>query len=114
MSGYFGFAATNRIPPPFPIPQAQRLHGKVAVHAGDDHIAIGGAEGAVHDEEVAVADARANHGIALNTHEVRGGGPLHQQLVEVEWRLEILLGGRWKPRHDGTGNFSFRGHERTR
>ena len=31
------------------------LHGEVAIHARDDHVAVGGAEGAVHDQQVAVA-----------------------------------------------------------
>ena len=84
----------------FPLPSyAKRFHGEVAVHAGDDDVAVGGAKGAVDHEEVAVGDARADHRIALDAHEVRGGGSLHQQLVEVERWFEILLGGRWKPRY---------------
>ena len=44
----------------------------------------------------------------LDTHKMRGGGPIHQQLVEVEWRLEILLGGRGKPCHYRTCHFNLR------
>ena len=84
------------------------LHGEVSVHACDDHIAVCWAEGAVDNEQVAIGDARAGHRVALDAHEVSGGGPPHEKLVEVERRLEVLLGRRGEPRHNGTGNFSLR------
>ena len=88
------------------------LHCEIAVNAGYDDIARRRAQRAVDDEQVAVVDALSDHRVALDADEERGGRPPHEKLVEVERRLEILLGRRGKPRHDGTGNFSLRAHNK--
>ena len=75
------------------------LHGEVAVHAGDDHVAVGWAERAVNDEQVAVADPRADHRVALDAHEVRGGRTLYQKFIQVKRRLQVLFGWRREPRY---------------
>ena len=68
-------------------------------HAGDDYVAVGGAERAVDHQQIAVADPRADHRVALDAHEVRGGRTLHQKFIQVKRRLLILLGWRRKPSH---------------
>ena len=57
------------------------LHREVAIYAGDDDVAAGGAERTVDDKEVSVMDSLADHRLALNLDEERGGWTLHQQLV---------------------------------
>ena len=44
-----------------PLPQTKRLHREVSINAGDDYVTVGGTEGTIHDEQIAVADARADH-----------------------------------------------------
>ena len=91
----------------FPLPSyAKRLHCKIAVHAGDDHVAVGGAEGSVDHQQIAVADSRAGHRVALDAHEVGGGRTPHQQFVQVERRFQILFSRRREPRNDRAGHFS--------
>ena len=92
----------------FPLPSyAQRLHSEVAVDACDDYVAVRRTEGPVDNEQVAVGDPRAGHRVALDAHEVGGGGPLDEKLVQVERRLEVLLGGRGDPATTEPETFTF-------
>ena len=49
---------------------------------------------AVHDQEVAVVEPRALHGVPGQAHEVRRGGVLDQQFMEVEVAVQVVVGGR--------------------
>ena len=53
-------------------------------HAGDDYVAVGGAERAVDHQQIAVADPRADHRVALDAHKVRGGRTLYQKFIQVK------------------------------
>ena len=53
-------------------------------NAGDDDVSAGGAERTVNDKEVAIIYSLSDHRLALNLDEERGGGTLHQQLVQVK------------------------------
>ena len=95
---------------PFPVSQTKRLHGEVAVDAGDDDVAGRRTERTVDHEEVSVVDARACHGVPLHANEECRCGTLHQEFVQVERRFLILFGWRRKPRHDRSRYFHFRLH----
>ena len=90
----------------FPVPCSlfpESFHREIAVDAGDDDVAVGGADGAVDDEDVAVVDSGTDHGVARDANEVGGGGALDEKLVEVERRLDVLFGGGGEAGYDGSG-----------
>ena len=95
-----------------PLHAAVGLDREVAIYAGDDDIAAGWAERTVDDKEVSVVDSLADHRLALNLDEERGGGALHQQLVQVERRLLVLFGGRGESRAAPCGHFVRSFHSR--
>ena len=53
----------------------------------------------------AILGILADHRVALDAHKVGGRRPLHQQLVQVERSLLVLLGRRGKPRDHRSGYF---------
>ena len=89
---------------------AVAFHGEVAVDACDNHVAVRRAKRAVDHKQVVVADARADHRIALDAHEIGRGGPLHKQLVEVKRWFEVLFVRRGETRHDRSGDFCLCAH----
>ena len=81
-----------------PLAPHEPLHGQLPVQSGDDHAVVPGLDGAVHDEQVAVMDARPKHGIALRSQKKRGGAVMDEVLVEVEPPVHIVLGRRRETR----------------
>ena len=57
------------------------------VQGGDDHLAIGGLYRAVDDDDIAMEDARADHGVAVHPHEECGGLIPYQLLVQIDTSL---------------------------
>ena len=55
-------------------------------------------------------DSLAYHRLALNLDEERGGGSLDQELVQVEGRFLVLLGGRGKTCDNRAGYFCALAH----
>ena len=105
LSSFAGSRSPFPIPrSPFTVNNAKRFDGEFAIDACHDDVAVGGAEGAVDDEEVAVLYPGADHGVARDAHEVRRGRPLHEEFIQVERRLDVLLGRRREPRHHGADN----------
>ena len=51
----------GRFEPDAVLVAAVGLHGEVAINAGDDHVPVGGAEGTVDHQQIAVADPCADH-----------------------------------------------------
>ena len=76
----------------FPIPlNAQAFHGELAVNGRNDDITVDGRERTVDNEEIAGVDAGVDHRVTFDTDEVSRSGTLHQQCVQIQRRLQILL-----------------------
>lgn len=71
--------------------QVQHLAGQLAVDGGDHYIAVLGLQGAVDDQQVAVEDTEAGHGIPLGAGEEGGRRVFHQVVVDIQRRFHKVV-----------------------
>lgn len=64
----------------------------VAVPGGDDQVAVERLDGGAHDQDVAIADARMQHGPPHGPVDVGGQRVADQVEVEVDLVVEEVLG----------------------
>jgi len=84
------------------------LDRKFAVDVADGDAAVIRGHRTIDDEQVAIADAVASHAVARDPHEESRGRVVHQFAVQVERRIEKVVGRRREPRLDITsGNREF-------
>ena len=62
-----------------------------AIQGGDDHFAVGGFNRAVDDDDIAVEDARADHGVAVHPHKKCRRFIPYQVLVKVDTMIRMCL-----------------------
>ena len=55
-------------------------------------------DGAIHDEQVPVADVGLHHALARHAHQERGWWVRDEQFVEVELALQVIISRRGEPR----------------
>jgi hypothetical protein len=63
-------------------------------------MAVLGGDGAVDHDEITRMDAGPDHGVALHAQEVGGLLALHQELIEVETVLDVIVRRRGKAGRD--------------
>jgi hypothetical protein len=71
---------------------------------GNDDRAGARRPGSVDDDQVAVVDAGAQHGVAVDAHDVARGGVLDEPGAEIDWLLHVVLCRRrkagWRSRQE--------------
>lgn len=80
---------------------AELLDGEAAIDDSDDDLPVLRVERPIHDEQVAIMDAEAGHGVALHPDEEGGFPVLDQVLVEAQAVLEVVGGRRREACRDG-------------
>jgi hypothetical protein len=63
-------------------------------------MAVLGIDGAVDHDEITRMDSGPDHGVALHTQEVSGLLALHQELIEVQAVLDVVVRRRGKAGRD--------------
>src|SRR5438132_1589591 len=61
------------------------------VEGGDDDLSVGGFDGTVYDDHVAVENAGAGHGVAADPHEEGGRLVPYQLFIEVDASFHIIV-----------------------
>ena len=75
----------------------QAADEQLVLHDDHHHRAVARGEGAVHNDLVAVRNARAGHGSAGDAHDEGAGAVPDQVLVQVDPAVKIVLGWGREP-----------------
>lgn len=73
------------------------FHGKFAIDKTHQHGAGLRLERFVDNQNIAIVYSHIDHRIAPNTGKKSGAGMLYQQVIQVEFSLQIIVGRRGKP-----------------
>lgn len=90
-----------RLEKDLPSPLAKALHREVPVDHRDHDLAVGWSQRLVDDENIARMDPGIAHRVPLHTNQESRGGIADQLLVEIDPSLQMIIGGRGKPRLHG-------------
>lgn len=70
--------------------------GQFTVHNGNDDIVGLRGDSPVDDEQIAIENPSAAHGLPGRTYKEGRGRPPHQMLVEIELALDVVIGRTWE------------------
>jgi len=90
-----------RLEEDLPSPFAKALHREVPVDHGDHDLAVGRSQRLVDDQDITGMDPGIAHRVPLHTDQEGRGGVADQLLIEIDPPLQMIIGGRGKPRFHG-------------
>lgn len=90
--------------------EAELLDGEFPIDHGDDDAAVGWVDGSIDDQQIAIMQADASHGMAFDPNEESGFPVLDQVLVETEAVLKVVGGGGREASGNGFSQQRVAGH----